>query len=540
MTWTTNDHELLTRCADSARAGDPANPGMLSRFYKALSSCRSLTLKSVGKRDLEVALDALSVAGRPPMDASRRAGVVLLELAKGSRVPDIRDAAVDALTAYWTNHPPLDPATPRDLYSSERVDTPRTFRLALLAGEDADVEYATSLLPDLDLGLDELKSIHARLLDRGAFGDATLELLAELYSGSSWLNRRVLIRQVGQGHEVLVPVLARVARHADPSTRRTIVAALSRVGHVSVEPVLVSLLDDVEPGVARDIVGILGELGTRACMPRISQVRDDLPELADAVDASIALIDARAPVRADGGALSLAEEGPAGALSLAGASPGDVSLYLEVERQVEENALVAAPPNAIALGSSWHRLATAPRELPLGFTLRSIGIGRWGVNLVVWLMMSAFTLVEAKHFLINLLFPASMAMLLGIGAWHYRRHRRLLCEGTGAFAEYVDTEYRHHGKGHTIDYVYRYMDELERTHAVKFRVEVEVPAIKDEPLEPLLFMPDGEVMLFDEISYLSVSDDGALVDTSWLNLLGALPPLTYALSLAYFLYTLST
>ncbi len=142
-----------------------------------------------------------------------------------------------------------------------------------------------------------LKSIHEGLLSRPEHTAAELELLEELYINGSWLGRRILLRRLGPEHAYLIPTLARVASRADPTTRRSLVAALARIGHVSAEPILVTLLGEVEPGVLPDVLGVLATLGTRACLPHLPELRELHPGLADRVDATLSAIDARYPSR---------------------------------------------------------------------------------------------------------------------------------------------------------------------------------------------------------------------------------------------------
>ncbi len=74
--------------------------------------------------------------------------------------------------------------------------------------------------------------------------DADLELFEGDYDTGTWIDRRILIKQVGWGHEAIVPTLERAARGADTPTRLAIEGALARIGHPSAEAALQRLLED--------------------------------------------------------------------------------------------------------------------------------------------------------------------------------------------------------------------------------------------------------------------------------------------------------
>jgi hypothetical protein len=539
MTWDQDQRALLERCVADANEGKAVNSGQLSRFYKTLADCPSLSSPSPPDVDRRASLSALSVAGRPPLDTTRRAESTLLALTRNSRVDAIQQAAALALADYWSAHDPTEPTSARALLALSAFDATQRFRFALVAGEDQDLEVAADLVHETDLHVDDLKAIQEGILARDEQSEAELRLLEELYVNGSWLGRRILIRQLGPGHERLVPTLARVASRADPTTRRAVVAALERVGHVSAEPILVSLLDDVEPAVLSDVLGALGTLGTRACLARLSALREEHPRLAEDVDVTIELISDRFPVDARAGGLSLAEEGPAGALSLAGASPGDVSLYRDVEHKLAQTAL-APRPETTALSSQehWHRLVTGPRDVPLAFTLREIGIGRWGASFASWLALT-FTLAALTVEPFAIIHGAAFTIALMIaGAFHYPRRRRVLREGTPAYAELTDYEVVRVGDNTRHEYTFQYMDEAEQTHSTTLTFNHSMPKIADDPLEPILFTEGNEIMLFDEVGHLTVASDGTLTTTSSLNMLGMLGPLLATWSAIYLLFTL--
>ena len=176
MTWWKADRDLIERCVEDASAGRVINTGQLSRFYKTLSACPP----KPGHVDQELCLSALSVAGRPPLDTSRRAESTLIELIRGSEHDQIRHAATRALTSYWDRHAPSELASPRALSRIEAVDASSRFHFALMAGEDEDLEVATTLASSASLHARELKALQRRLLARDELTEPTLKLLEVL------------------------------------------------------------------------------------------------------------------------------------------------------------------------------------------------------------------------------------------------------------------------------------------------------------------------------------------------------------------------
>ena len=70
MAWEKTDRDLITRCIENARTSQPVNSGQLSRFYKALARCPSLEAGEPERADVNLAVRALAVAGRPPLDTT--------------------------------------------------------------------------------------------------------------------------------------------------------------------------------------------------------------------------------------------------------------------------------------------------------------------------------------------------------------------------------------------------------------------------------------------------------------------------------------
>ncbi len=93
MPWEHTEHNLLARCVDDARAEVDIHSAKVSRFYKALEQCPSLQTSEPDPDDLQLCLDALSVAGKPPLDGTRRAESALVALTRGTRSVPIQRAA---------------------------------------------------------------------------------------------------------------------------------------------------------------------------------------------------------------------------------------------------------------------------------------------------------------------------------------------------------------------------------------------------------------------------------------------------------------
>ncbi len=534
MAWDTTERDLLTRLVTKAATGRPIDGEHVPLFFQVLSACPSLESSRPRVVDEEVCLRALSVAGRSPLDTSPLAEDTLLTLANGSKADGIRDAAAHALADYWTRNPPNGPSSPRSLSRLDALAPSRRFHFALMAGEDEDLEVAATLVSRTDLHIDELKALQQRLLTQDDVAEPALKLLEELYVNGTWVSRRILLRQLGPGHERIVPTLARVTSRADPTTRRAVIAALERIGHVSAEPILVALLSDVEPVVLSEVITSLGRLGTRACLPRLSDLRNEHPKRSRAIDVAFARIDARFPIDARAGAISLSEDGPTGALSLAGANPGDVSLYRDVEQKLSEHSLTQAPQTALSSESHWDRLVTGPRDIPLTFTLRELGVGRWGLSLFAWLVLAAtisYSGNQAAMVIVYTMGIITSGVLLAVGSWHYPRRRRALREGTPGYAELIDSDVVIDELGNIYTYTFRYMDELEATHETTLLFKKSMPTLADELLEPTLHPSAGEIMLFDELTYLTVGEDGQFTSKSGREILGLTGPSLVSLAI---------
>ena len=526
MPWEPSERELLSRCVTDARAGTPVNSGQLSRFYKALAGCPSLTTPEPPGADLKLCGEVLSVAGRPPLDASRRAESTLHTLARSSLSADVRAKAARALADYWRDHRPTHASHASELAAHEALGPNVRIDLALAANTDESIRLAAGLLPDSSLPLDRLKAIHEWLVAMPGRTQAHGELLEELYASGSWLGRRILLKGLGPDHAFVIPTLARVAARADPTTRRSVVAALGRIGHVGAEPILVTLLGEVEQGVLLEVLGVLATLGTRASLPGLSQARERHPGLLDAIDATIAAIDERHPVDAAAGALSLVEAGAAGALSLTGASPGDVSLYRSVEGVVSQAALTPARAETAPAGmDDWVRLVSGPRAIPAAFWLWELGVGKLGVSLMGWCWLAFWIHIAAESVAALVVLCAGFG-LIALASWQGVRREQLLRDGTPTFATMTShalvTDARNRVMAH--DYTFEYMDESEQVHAATIQHELEQKQYTVGSLQPILYDHDHHVLAFGDLGYLGVCGKGTLTASSPRYLLGVLGP----------------
>ena len=540
MSWTPRDHTLLTRLAKEARGGRPLGPSRTAMFYENLAA---FPASSPSEDDLHACLDALSVAGAPPLDFPEHAEPTLLPMLQSDHPEAVRHAAAAALVAFWTHHPPSLASDLRHVLRHHTFDPRRRLRVLLASGEDQDLDGVVSLYDQAELSIDDVVFAQERILARDAPPQPTIDLLARLYEDASWLGRRILLQAPSAGHTFLIPTLARVATGADPTTRRAVVAALGRIGHVSAEPVLVSLLPDAAPNTTLDIAAILSAHGTRACLPHLYAARDRHPDLAPQLETAIELLDARLPIQANPGALSLVENDSAGALSLAGASPGDVSLYHSAEDALAQAALAPMHDSELTSHEHWYRLVTAPRHVPPGHLIASVGFNR-GINLGVWVLAAAYLHLfppayayeDVTVFLLVLMLSFGFLIALGFTVTRTRQERRMLRNGIPTFAELLDYQIISTGEGSAARlYTFRYMDEQARVHTTTMNFTRDVPEVTDDPLEPFLYTSTGETMPFDAISHVTIAASGQLTTPASTILLGALGPLAFLGSLLYLL-----
>jgi HEAT repeat protein len=535
MSWSTRDRDHLTRLARDAREGRSVRPRSASSFYEALASCPSLAAPP-NPDDQAACLDALSVAGRPPLDLPEHAEPALLSLATHSHSAPTREAAAAALAELWTRHPPSDDSRARDLLEHHDLDPMPRLRLIVAAGHARDLAEAPSLLDQAEPTIDDLTFLQERLLARPELHGSGGALLDALYQRASWLGRRVLLKTPGRGHAVVVPTLARVATNADPTTRRAVVAALARIGNVSAELILVSLLPGADRNTTHDIAATLAELGTRASLPHLHAARDLHPDLATHLDAATARISERHPVDARAGALSQADD--AGALSLAGASPGDVSLYRDAEQALSQPPLAPDPDPS---QERWHRLVTPPRDVPAGHLLASVGLNR-GLNLAAWIVAAgclqlvspAYRYHDVSPFVFLLFIGLSLLLALSFTLRRTLTQRRLLRDGISSFAELVDYTTSPGAEGSAAHlYTFEYMDEHARLHTVTFSFYRALTDLAPDQLTPILYTPDGAAALFDSIHHVGIDADGRLRTPLGAAALGAVGPLCFLASLLH-------
>ncbi len=234
--------------------------------------------------------------------------------------------------------------------------------------------------------------------------------MLRLWANSDWSTRRALIARLdGPEYTALVPELAELAPALGASGRADVLRALERIDSVTGEPVMEHLLRTSAPSVRVLATDVLAKLGTRQSIGALRRELDVAKEpiytasLLNALDK----IEERFPVNASHGSLTLAEDGRAGALSLAGATAGEVTLYEHAMARIERaSASVDASTehaNTSALvvrkGQGrlqlWQGLAPAPRTSPPLLSAYAFTSDHVGVILMFVGMMSVFGFVFA-------------------------------------------------------------------------------------------------------------------------------------------------
>jgi hypothetical protein len=260
---------------------------------------------------------------------------------------------------------------------------------------------------EVGVGLEGLLVMYGQLL-RALDEEGVRSAVLRLWASVDWSTRRALIARLeGPEHAALVPELAELAPALGASGRADVVRALERIGSVAGEPVLEHLLRTSAPSVRVLVTDVLAELGTRQSVGSLRRELDVAREpiytasLLNALDK----IEARHPVNARQGSLTLAEDGRAGALSLAGATAGEVTLYehalarlepavrgAEAEEEAEEEpsrALVVRKGQGML--ELWQGLAPAPRARPPLLSAYAFTSDHVGVILVLAGMMSVLS-----------------------------------------------------------------------------------------------------------------------------------------------------
>jgi len=344
-------------------------------------------------------------------------------------------------------------------------------------------------------------------------------------------------------------------------TRFAAIEAMGRMGHIAAEPYLMRVLDEQRDAQSMAAAAsALGTLGTLAALPALRTAeRFDAGRSLDVElvrwrsQRAIEQIMDRFPTKAARGGLTLAEEHTvAGALTLAGASEGDISLYEAMQARVDEGQKKPRP-QALAttngtqtslapLNEPFQRLVPGPRRVPLGYYAEQYGFLE-GAGLVMWPFMTAtiallpsLLAMDFGTALFFLVFTHGIP-LLGIAGRFYTQQidkARILTHGTPTYGQLDDlrVEVQEIG-GSTVRrhiYTFKYMTEDQRIETAERVFRAAVPQIEDEPFEALLHHK-GEVVLFDEFTNLKVSEDGQLATGSNASAFYLIPPLIWLATL---------
>jgi len=301
------------------------------------------------------------------------------------------------------------------------------------------------------------------------------------------------------------------------------------MGHVAAEPYLIHVIEDGREGAAMiSAARALAEFGTPASLQALRSAErfaGDRPTVNEAVQltasAAAERILERFPMQAEQGGLTIAEErSVSGALTLTGASEGEVALYDMSQREVEDDrSSLARVEQSDALtfpmNDAFERLVPGPRGLPV--THYAEAFGHSGIAGAVLWVLAAGSMVIAASSMNVLLFSVlhCTLFLVLLASWlKTRRRRHILHEGISTYGqlEGVRTvpERPSEGEG-IVEYVYtfKYMTEELDIETAERRFALPQPELEDDPFEPLLYR-DGEVVLFDEFTNLQVSDEGQL------------------------------
>ena len=221
-------------------------------------------------------------------------------------------------------------------------------------------------------------------------GERRVEALERLWRQAPWEARSVLMRQIGAPeHVALLSSLMAFVPELEAAAQLEAAGALERIGHVAAEPVLAALVRGGAAAVALRAAEALEVLGTRLSLGPLyeREERARSPEFRAELQRAREAIVGRYPASASAGSLTLSEQGEAaGALTLAGASAGDIALYERVLARAEEVDLREGErrelsPREEAL-ACWKRLEPPPREWPEGafalVGLRAFEVALWG------------------------------------------------------------------------------------------------------------------------------------------------------------------
>jgi len=302
----------------------------------------------------------------------------------------------------------------------------------------------------------------------------------------------------------------------------------------------------------------LAELGTLASLPALRIAIDhdtgrtrDTERLELEAGRSIERLLERFPMEAAQGGLTLAEENTvSGALTLAGATEGDISLYETLRDKVAssaktELATTSDADRRIASLSTepFQRLVPGPRHVPTGFYITQYGRMPVGVGFLAWPLSAVLLWLAAgaavEQWGIGVFMVVLMQILpavVGLG-WlrHYTEKRaELLTHGTPTYGQLDDLTVEIIKKGdttvHRHTYTFKYMTEDQRIKSAERVFDYRMRKLEDDPFEPLLYH-GSDVILFDEFVNLKVSEDGQLATGPIATPIYLIPPLIWLATL---------
>jgi len=384
---------------------------------------------------------------------------------------------------------------------------------------------------------------HRRLLGRPA-DESGQAALAALYEGLEPTLLRGLLRRIEGGSDPgFLPVWCALAREAAPSTRKAALEAIGRLLEGAVEAVMVErLVEEGDPAIRRVAVDWLGARGSRDSLEALVTIDWRGPALAAAARGAAAAIRARLP----------ADDLPTGALSLSASDAAEGALSEAVGAAAGEGALseaapavaspAAAPPEEEARRGSlgrWERLTAPPRRVPLSVhwvATSWLGTGRVSALAVVggfllfplWVCsgdaLATASVSGGAPPPIAWLSAAVVAALIGAarlqGWWRAGELLRCLREGVPSTGRLVETETKVEKTGKGRPYtlrrrVFEILGEDGRHHRHAMRWSAGGAALEDEPLEPVLFIPDRQggptdLRLCDDLTWIRLDERGQL------------------------------
>jgi len=323
---------------------------------------------------------------------------------------------------------------------------------------------------------------------------------------------RVAISNLGPSHASFIPRLVTIARttNTDAGVLVDISNATRRIGHISAEPLLLEIAQKPLEASSRHAIETLATLGTRASLGTLAQIREDRPALARDASKTIDAIMESFPAAAGQGALSMVDKDDiAGALTLAGASDGDLELYRRVHDLVSINAvdrdtdyelideldiyLVAPAPRRVSTRTRMHQaIFHSGNELdgPFGMVLFMAALVFMG--LLVPMSYRPVFAVAAIILVVSMDLRASMT---------FSRRMRAIEHGLATHVQFTARS-RH-------EFTFSYVDHDGRVQSVT-RVSKEGSSdLTSSDARPALVLED-DVVFFDELQGLKVGPDGTL------------------------------